>query len=49
MRAPFLEISPPRLRAVLDQLLREDFWVTLHQVYVGADFKFLGLRVQRLE
>ncbi len=49
LRAPFLEISPPRLRAVLDQLLREDFWVTLHQVYVGADFKFLGLRVQRLE
>ena len=49
MRAPFLEISPPLLRAVLEQLLREDFWVTLHQVYVGADFKFLGLRVQRLD
>jgi len=49
MRAPFLEIAPPLLKAVLEQLLNEDFWVTLHQVYVGADFKYLGLRVQRLD
>ena len=49
LRAPFLDISPPLLRAVLEQLLDADFWVTLHQVYVGADFKFIGVRVQRLD
>ncbi len=49
LRAPFLEISPPLLRAVLEQLLNEDFWITLHQVYVGADFKFIGVRVKRLD
>jgi len=49
LRVPFLEISPPLLRAVLEQLIQEDFRVTLHQVYVGADFKFLGVRVQRFD
>lgn len=49
LRAPFLEISPPLLRAVLEQLVDEDFWVTLHQVYVGAEFQFIGVRVQRLD
>ena len=49
LRAPFLEISPPLLRAVLEQLLNDDFWITLHQVYVGADFKFIGVRVKRLD
>ena len=47
LRAPFLDISPPLLRAVLDQLLREDLWVGFAQIYVGAELKFLGLRVQR--
>lgn len=49
LRAPFLEIAPPLLRAVLEQLMDDDFWVTLHQVYVGAEFQYLGLRVQRLD
>ena len=47
LRAPFLEISPPLLRAVLEQLLNEEFWVTLQQGYVGSEFSYLGLRVQR--
>jgi len=49
MRAPFLETAPPLLKAVLEQLLNADFRVTLHQVYVGADFKYFGLRVQRFD
>lgn len=47
LRAPFLEIAPPLLKAVLAQMLKEDLWISFAQKFVGPELKYLEMRVQR--
>ena len=47
LRAPFFEIAPPMLGAVLEQMLQTDLWISFQQKYVGPELKYLAMRVQR--
>lgn len=47
LRAPFLELSPLLLRAVLEELLETGLWVSFSEHFVGSELEFLVLRVQR--
>jgi hypothetical protein len=46
LRAPFLEIAPPLLKAVLGQLLEEDLRVTFAQKFEDGELTALSLRVE---
>jgi hypothetical protein len=47
LREPFLEIAPPLLKAVLEQMLQADLWISFAQKFVGPELKSLVMRVQR--
>ncbi|MCB1337089.1 MAG: hypothetical protein KDK10_06445 [Maritimibacter sp.] len=46
LRAPFLELAPLRLRAVLEELLATGLVVTFAEKFVGPELKYLVMRVQ---
>lgn len=46
MRAPFLEIAPVLLTAVLEELLEANLWITFAEKFVGPELKFLSMRAQ---
>jgi hypothetical protein len=47
LRAPFLDLSPMLLTAVLEEMLETDLWITFAEKFVGPELKFLVMRVQR--
>lgn len=46
LRAPFLELAPMLLRAVLDELLATGLVVSFAEKFVGPELKYLVMRVQ---
>lgn len=46
LRAPFLEIAPLLLTAVLEELLGAGLWVSFAEKFVGPELKYLEMRVQ---
>lgn len=47
LRASFVDICPPLLCAVLEQLEKSDLVLTFAEKYVGAELHFLTLRAKR--
>ena len=45
-REAFLEIAPPLLKAVLDQLMDSGIWISFGQKFTGPEFTALIMRVQ---
>jgi hypothetical protein len=46
LRAPFLELSPTLLTAVLEEMLKTDLWISFAEKFVGPELKYLVMRVQ---
>ncbi|WP_281841097.1 hypothetical protein [Sinisalibacter aestuarii] len=47
LRAPFLDLAPMLLTAVLDEMLQADLWISFAEKFVGPELKYLVMRVQR--
>ncbi len=47
LRKRFLDDSPVLLRAVLQELLKTDLWISFAEKFEGPELKYLVMRVQR--
>jgi hypothetical protein len=47
LRQRFLDDSPVLLRAVLQELLKTDLWISFAEKFEGPELKYLVMRVQR--